>query len=325
MSRTIAVIVCALVCAVSAFGQAATGTITGTVIDPAGAVVAGANVEVKNAQTGAVYPVISTNTGNFSVSQLPPGTYELDVTVPGFKKYVHTNLTVTAAEVLRQDVGLEVGTASEAVTVSAEASQLKTESGDINQHITVEQLNDMPVLGIGAANSGSSGVRNPYNSMVLIPGINYAANFVMIINGAPTNTAAYRLEGLDNTNHTVSYALQENQPSADTIQEVAIQTSNYAPEFGTAGGGLFNLTMKSGTNAFHGSGYEYFVNEDVNAAFPFTIDADGNKIRPRNRRNDFGGTLGGRCGFRNCTMARTRPSSSSATSNTAKLMVTTRA
>ena len=293
MPRSVLAFFCALVCAASAFGQAATGSITGTIIDPAGAVIAGANIEVKNSQTGVVYPVVSTNTGNYTVSQLPPGTYELDVTVSGFKKYVHTNLTVAAAEVLRQDVGLEVGTATEAVTISAEASQLKTESGDINQHITVEQLNDMPVLGIGAANSGSSGVRNPYNSMVLIPGINYAANFVMIINGAPSNTAAYRLEGLDNTNHTVSYALQENQPSADSIQEVAIQTSNYAPEFGTAGGGLFNLTMKSGTNSFHGSGYEYFVNEDLNAAFPFTIDSNGNKIRPRNRRNDFGGTLGG--------------------------------
>jgi hypothetical protein len=279
--------------AVAAFGQAATGTLTGTVSDPAGAVIAGAAVEVKNSQSGVVYPGVTTNTGNFTVSQLPPGSYELDVAVSGFKKYAHTNLTVTAAEILRQDVVLEVGSATEAVTVTAEASQLKTESGDVNQHITVEQLNDMPVLGIGAANSGSSGVRNPYNSMVLIPGVNYSANFVMVVNGAPSNTAAYRLEGLDNTNHTVSYALQENQPSADAIQEVAIQTSNYAPEFGTAGGGLFNLTMKSGTNGFHGTGYEYFVNEDLNAGFPFTIDSDGHKIRPRNRRNDFGGTLGG--------------------------------
>ncbi|MBV9503439.1 MAG: carboxypeptidase regulatory-like domain-containing protein, partial [Acidobacteriia bacterium] len=293
MPRFAAIVLLTLVSAFSVFGQAATGTITGTIADPAGAVVAGANVEVRNSQGGAAFPTVSTSTGNYTVTQLPPGTYEVSVTVPGFKKYVHTNLTVAAAETLRQDVTLEVGAASEAVTVSAEASQLKTESGDINQHITVEQLNDMPVLGIGAANSGSSGVRNPYNSMTLIPGVNYAANFVMVVNGAPSNTAAYRLEGLDNTNHTVSYALQENQPSADAIQEVAIQTSNYAPEFGTAGGGLFNLTMKSGTNGFHGTGYEYFVNEDLNAAFPFTIDANGNKVRPRNRRNDFGGTLGG--------------------------------
>ncbi len=123
--------------------------------------------------------------------------------------------------------------------------------------------------------------------------MDYAANFVMIVNGAPSNTAAYRVEGLDNTNHTVSYALQENQQSPDAIQEVAVQTSNYAAEFGQAGGGLFNITMKSGTNQYHGSGYEYFVNEDLNAAVPFTNDGNGNKIRPRNRRNDFGGTIGG--------------------------------
>ena len=284
---------CMFALASTMFGQAGTGTITGTVVDPAGAVVTGANVEVKNSQTGVIYPTVSTSTGNFSVNQLPPGTYELNVTVPGFKKYIHTNLTVAAAEILRQDTNLEVGAANEAVTVSAEASQLRTESGDLAQHITVEQLNDMPVLGIGGANSGSSGIRNPFNSMVLIPGINYAPNFVMIVNGAPSNSGAYRLEGLDNTNHTVSYALQENQPSADAIQEVAIQTSNYAPEFGQAGGGLFNLSVKSGTNGFHGSAYEYFVNEDLNAAFPFTNDGSGHKIRLRNRRNDYGGTLGG--------------------------------
>ncbi len=72
-----------------------------------------------------------------------------------------------------------------------------------------------------------------------------------------------------------------------------MQTSNYAPEFGQAGGGLFNITMKSGTNQYHGSGYEYFVNEDLNAAVPFTNNGSGDKIRPRNRRNDFGGTVGG--------------------------------
>jgi hypothetical protein len=115
----------------------------------------------------------------------------------------------------------------------------------------------------------------------------------MVVNGAPTNTAAYRLEGLDNTNHTVSFALQENQPSADAIQEVAVQTSNYAPEFGQAGGGLFNVTMKSGTSQFHGTAYEYNVNEAFNAGYPFTSSTNGTLVRPRNRRNDFGGTIGG--------------------------------
>jgi len=275
------------------FGQASTATITGTVTDPAGAVVSGASVEVTNAETGVVYPTVTTSAGTYRVSNLPVGSYSVSVTLSGFKKYNRTGISLSAAQVLGLDIPLEIGAATESVTVNAEASLLKTESGDVALNITLAQLDNLPVLGIGNANSGSSGVRNPFNAAQTVPGITYSPNFTMIVNGAPSNTAAYRLEGLDNTNHTVNYALQENQPSADAIQEVAIQTSNYAAEFGQAGGGLFNITMKSGTNAFHGSGYEYFVNEDLNAAVPFTNDGTGHKYLPRNRRNDFGGTIGG--------------------------------
>ena len=122
---------------------------------------------------------------------------------------------------------------------------------------------------LGGANSGSSGIRNPYNMLTLIPGVDYSPNSTMIVNGAPSNSEAVRIEGQNMTNHFVSFAVQEYQPSSDAIQEVAIQTSNYAPEFGTAGGGLINITMKSGTNQYHGTGYDYFVNEDLNAAYPF--------------------------------------------------------
>src|SRR5262249_6633925 len=149
------------------------------------------------------------------------------------------------------------------------------------------------ILGIGNANAGSSGVRNPFNTATTVPGVNYTANLTMIVNGAPTNTAAYRLEGLDNTNHTVSFALQENQPSADAIQEVAVQTSNYAQDLGKGGGGLFNTTRKWGTSEFQGSAYDYLVNEALNAGYPFTSDGNGHLERPQNRRSNFGGTVGG--------------------------------
>jgi hypothetical protein len=293
MLRLAAILLCVLSLLGVLSAQTGNGTITGVVTDPTGAVVANAPIEVKNTETGVVFRAVSTDTGNFTVPQLPIGRYELSTTVQGFKRYNRQNITLAAGQVLRLDVPLEIGASTEAVTVSAESSLLKTETGDVAHNITLQQLDNLPVLGIGGANAGSSGVRNPFNSTVMIPGVDYAANFVMIVNGAPSNTAAYRVEGLDNTNHTVSYALQENQPSSDAIQEVAVQTSNYAAEFGQAGGGLFNITMKSGTNQFHGSGYEYFVNEDLNAAVPFTNDGNGNKIRPRNRRNDFGGTIGG--------------------------------
>jgi hypothetical protein len=280
------------------FGQVGNGSITGTVTDPAGAIVPVAAVEAKNIETGVVFSATSTNTGNYTISNLPIGSYSVTLKVQGFKTYVHTNLAIAATQVLREDVTLQVGNATEAVTVTAEGTLLTTETAELTHNITLQQLDGLPLLGIGTANSGSSGLRNPYNVMQTLPGMsNYTANSAMILNGlggvnAPTETM--RIEGQDMTNYLVRYAVQENQPSADAIQEVAIQVSNYAPEFGTAGAAVLNITMKSGTNQYHGSGYDYFVNEDLNAGSPFSISTTGQgKYRPRNRRQDFGGTVGG--------------------------------
>lgn len=291
--RLAALVVCALSTALAAFGQAGAGTLTGTVTDPAGAVVANAAIEVRNAETGLVYTVASTATGNYTVVQLPPGTYDLSINVPGFKKYAHTGLQIPAATVVREDPQLQVGTADESVTVTAEATMLKTESGEIGHNVTVDSLDNLPILGVGGSNAGTYGVRTVYNLMNLLPGVDYVVNSTMVVNGAPNNSEGVRIEGTTITNHFVNFSPQEFQPSADSVQEVAVQTSNYAPEFGTAGGGVFNITMKSGSNAYHGSAYDYFVNEDLNAAYPFTTTTAGGKFRPRNRRNDYGGTMGG--------------------------------
>ena len=305
-NRLAAVALCLALSALTAFGQGGTGTITGIVSDPQGAVVPNAAVAAKNADTGQSYTGATSGTGNFAISQLPPGIYELTVKSQGFKTYDHKNMQVQAAVVLNQDVTLEVGQATETITITAEATLLQTETGDLATNITVQSLDNLPILGIGTSNSGSSGVRNPYNMLQLIPGIgNYTANSEMMINGlgGPANTTeSFRVEGQDATNHLpTGYAVQENQPSSDAIQEVAIQTSNYAAEYGTAGAAVINLTMKSGTNQFHGSIYDYFVNEDLNAGEPFTVSGgpgstmggSGGKYRPRNRRNDYGGTIGG--------------------------------
>ena len=275
------------------FGQAGTGTITGTITDPVGAVVPNAPVEVRNTETNVPFPTQTTGTGAYTVPRLPPGSYSVSVTAPGFKKLIRAGITVGADQTLPLDLSLEVGASTDSVTVTAEATLLKTESGDVVHNVTLGQLDDLPILGVGTANAGSNGIRNPYNSVVFLPGVSYVANFAMIVNGAPTNTAGYRIEGLDNTNHTVAFAIMQNMPNADAIQEMAIQTSNYAAEFGQAGGGLFNITMKSGTNQYHGTAFEYFVNEDLNAGAPFSYTPEGGKYRIRNRRNDWGGTFGG--------------------------------
>lgn len=275
------------------FGQAGTGTISGTVTDPAGAAVPNVPVEATNSDTNVAYPTVSTGTGAYTLTQLPPGPYSITVTATGFKKLTRAGITVDAGQTLPLNLTLEVGASSESVTVTAEATLLKAETGDIAHNVTLQQLDDLPVLGIGGQNAGSNGIRNPYNSVVFLPGVNYFPNYNMIVNGAPTNTAGYRVEGLDNTNHTVAYAIMQNMPNADAIQEMAIQTSNYAPEFGQAGGGLFNISMKSGTNQFHGSAFDYFANEFLNAGDPFSYNGTGGKYRPISRRNDWGGTFGG--------------------------------
>ena len=127
--RLALVVVCCLLIAMTAVAQSDRGTITGTVSDPGGAVVANAPIQVKNVATGLVYDVASSSTGNYTVPALPVGSYEVTVAVPGFKKYIRSGLTIQVAQTLRIDVTLEVGSAAESVTVSAEASLLKTESG----------------------------------------------------------------------------------------------------------------------------------------------------------------------------------------------------
>jgi carboxypeptidase family protein len=275
------------------FAQGDRGTITGTVDDPAGAVVSGAAVQARHIETGAVYQTESTATGNYTLSQLPVGSYELTVTVSGFKKYVRQGLTVEVAQTLRIDTHLEVGSAAESVTVTEAAPLLKTESGELSHNVSYQRLDDLPVFAIGAA-AGSSSVRNPTTVVQLIPGAYLNANVNMKVNGAPANTSSFRIEGQDASNGYVAAVPAQVQPGVDSIQEVAIQTSNFAAEYGTVGGGFFNFTMKSGTNQLHGSLYDYYVNEVLNAATPFTVlpGSPNEHIRTVERRNDYGFTVG---------------------------------
>ena len=134
-------------------------------MDASGAVLPGVNLEVKNTDTGVVFQTISTETGTYFAPGLPPGPYSITASLPGFKTLNRTSLTLSAAQTLRVDLPLEVGIAGDNITISAEATLLKTETGDVAHNITLEQLTDLPLLGIGNANAGSSGVRNPYNSV----------------------------------------------------------------------------------------------------------------------------------------------------------------
>jgi hypothetical protein len=273
------------------FAQSDRGTITGTISDPAGAVVPNTPVQVRNTETGAVYDGGSSATGNYVV-QLPAGNYELTVMAQGFKRFVRQNIAVPVAQTVRIDVTLEVGTAAESVTVTEAAPLLKTESGELSHNVTTDTLNKLPVLGVGAA-AGAAGIRNPYAVLSVLPGADWQPDASIRLNGMPSNSQSLRLEGQETTNGLASGTQSQTQPSVEAIEEFAIQTSNFSAEFGQAGGGVFNVSMRSGTNQYHGSAYDYFVNEALNAGIPFTNDGNGHLLRPRQRRNDYGFSFGG--------------------------------
>src|SRR5215471_90922 len=145
-------IVCLFTVALPAFGEGVNGTITGTVTDPSGSVVAGVPVEAKNVETGALYSAASTSTGNYAIPNVPVGSYTVTATVSGFKTYTHTNLAIIAGQVLREDISLQVGTAAESVTVSAEAALLSPERGETALIGQVREMDEFPydVISVGS-------------------------------------------------------------------------------------------------------------------------------------------------------------------------------
>jgi hypothetical protein len=225
------------------------------------------SIEVKNTETGAVFNGGTSNTGNYVVS-VPAGQYSLTVTATGFKKFVRSNLVVVTASSIRLDVTLEVGAVSDTVTVTDAAPLLKTESGEVSHTMATQDVNNLPLLTTNGGGGAFGNIRDPLQEIVLLPGTAYTNGLAVVVNGLPANSESIRIEGQDSTSNIWKIAQQNSQGGVDAIQEVAIQTSNFAAEYGQAAGGYFNYTMKSGTNQWHGSAYDYLVNEAMNAGLP---------------------------------------------------------
>jgi hypothetical protein len=287
--------------AIALFAQSDRGTITGTVTDPTGAVVGNAPIVARNIDNGTVTNVASSATGNYTIPSLPSGNYELRVAYAGFKEYIRTGLTVQNAQTMGIDIQLEVGASTESVTVTDAAPLLKTESGELSHVVSIQRMDNLPVL--QASTSGSAGIRNPIVVVALIPGSALTPGQTgptVRINGGVNNSQTMLVEGMDASNSLGQGASQQNQVGVDSVQEFAVQTSNYSAEFGQAGSAIMNITMKSGTNLFHGSAYEYWVHEKLNSGQPLlnaynapTVDQSGGNLRRKTRRNDFGFTFGG--------------------------------
>jgi hypothetical protein len=277
----------------SAFAQSDRGTITGTVVDSDGGVVPGASVVAENPENGARYETVTTQAGHYTLTQVPVGTYHLNVELPGFVRFRQEGIRIFVGQTARVDATLKVGNLSEEVNVVADASLLDTQSAEIASSVTSENLNSLP-LNFGArGNQSAAAIRNPYSFVTLVPGGNISSYSSLKVGGAPINTFQIRVEGMEANNHRLMIRIDQVQPSVESLEEMTVHTSNFAAEYGQVAGGIFNLTAKSGTNTVRGSLFEYYVNEKFGAGIPFTNDGSGKLVRPPNRRNNFGGSLGG--------------------------------
>ena len=191
--RPLRVLFFLLLVSLTLFAQSDRGTMTGTVLDVTGAVIPGVSIAATNIETSARYETVSTETGNYTLAQLPAGLYQLSAELPGFKKYVRQGITVLVAQTLRLDISLEIGSSGESVTVTEAAPLLKTESSEVAHNVTSEFLNNLPVLGIGRNASGASGIRSPYSVMNIVPGATWLPDQTVRVNGMEGNSSALRV------------------------------------------------------------------------------------------------------------------------------------
>ncbi len=261
----------------TAFSQ--TAQLTGRISDAAGAVVPGTKITLINEANGFTRETVSNDEGYFTIPLLQPGIYRLTVQKDGFKPVRQSGITLQVEQVARLDFKLEVGGATETVQITAEGPLLERETGAKGQVIDNNEIVDLPLNG-----------RDFTELAFLTPGVvdipeGVSNSGFAAINGGRADGVNFLVDGLNNRNIRNGDAV--SRPSVDAVQEFRVQTSAYAADFGTYGSGLINIALKSGTNQFHGSLYE-FVRNDIFDARNF-FDTDKSKLR----RNQFGGTLGG--------------------------------
>jgi Carboxypeptidase regulatory-like domain/TonB dependent receptor len=253
-----------------AFAQGNAGSILGTVTDSSGAVVPAAKVSVIDVDTGVVTPVQSDGLGNYWAQFLPPGSYRVEAEIGGFKKFRREQFRLDMNKELRIDIQLEPGVLSETIRVSAQASLVDTETGEQSNVLENILVNSLPLLG-----------RDPQALRNLVPGISSTG----IAEGGLVRKDPYYIDGGNVALHV--YGGLAVDPNPDALQEIRVVTNNFSAEFGQASGFIMEATTKSGTNAFHGSLFEFFRNDKLNAGNFFT------HTRSVLRFNQFGGTVSG--------------------------------
>ena len=270
------------------FGQTSKGFVVGEVVDPNGAVIAGANVKITNANTGVSRETVTAPDGSFRIDAVDPGTYKVGVTQNGFKTALREQVIVGASQTATVSFQLELGTQSEVVNVTSGADViLQTQDGSRVNTLSNREITDLPTAGL-----------NPANIVFTLPGVvdpgPLAGGFVQgnefSVNGLRARANNQLIDGLDNNDNSV--AGQAYIPVLrEGYGEVTVLQSDYSAEFGRAGGAVVNVTTKSGTNGFHGSVYDLLNNSKLNS-LTASQRADGTR-KPVVVENTYGFSLGG--------------------------------
>jgi hypothetical protein len=285
LGRVIIAVTVLLMATVTGYTQLVSGNLTGTVYDATGAVVPNATVVAQNDATGVENTTKTTSAGEYQIANLPAGTYTVSVTAAGFLKSALKGVQVTLNVTATNNFSLQVGTSTQTVEVSASAVSIDTTTAQLQNTFTTQQMMDLPT-----ASSGSGII----NLSLLAPGVATSGGIGVgtgpSVGGQRPRNNNFTIEGIDNNDGGVTGPLV-TVPN-DAVAEFTFSQNQFGADFGHSSGGQFNQVVKSGTNQFHGSAFEYFVNRDLNAADNLNF-VQGIPLHPRFDDNRFGGTVGG--------------------------------
>src|SRR5262245_2233577 len=283
-------------------GQSTNASLTGRVTDPSKALVLGAKVAAISTGTTVRYETTTNNSGEYFLANLPPGTYRIEIEKPGFKKLIKPDVVLHVQDALGINFEMTLGSVSETITVEAGAPLVNTESATVSTVVDRMFVENLPLNG-----------RSLQSLITLTPGVVVTATAFndqgqFSVNGQRADANYFSVDGVSATfgvtgyfpmMQTASGALPalsasggtNSLVSIDAMQEFRIQTSTFAPEFGRTPGGQISIVTRSGTNAFHGSAFEYFRNDALDARDWFV---NANRLpKPEERQHDFGGVAGG--------------------------------
>jgi len=281
--------------AVSLLAVGPTGTIIGTVTDPSGAVVPKAHLTVRNQETNAQREVLTNDDGDYSVPLLPPGFYEVTVELTGFRRSVYRDVRLDVDQTARADFALQIGRPTDVVVVTEAPPLVQTDTSTLGQVIDHRQVSELP---LNERNFLTFALLVPGGQMPVDGSMNSTQGGAISVNGAREQSNNFLLDGVDNNDLYINqYSVL---PSVDAIQEFKVQSGDYSAEYGRSGGAQINLVMKSGTNQYHGSIFDFMRNRSLDAKNFFDLpECTPNSVAgtcgpiPRFDRNQFGATLGG--------------------------------